>query len=146
MEAVEERKRDVVVRDLADDFMEESAIPDDPSPTLAALKIEKTKQELALHSDFNLLSAFRLFDYSGRGFVTPRDIQLKLQSLGMIYSLTELARFIEAYSQNGDSSMMVFHEFCDAMSPQSEKYLRLLIERDEREKFSLDVRVMREGF
>jgi Ca2+-binding EF-hand superfamily protein len=44
-------------------------------------KIENAKIDLALKQDFNCEDAFRIFEFNGRGFITPEDLRYGLKLL-----------------------------------------------------------------
>ena len=44
-------------------------------------KIENAKIDLALKPDFNCEDAFRIFEFNGRGFITPEDLRYGLKLL-----------------------------------------------------------------
>jgi hypothetical protein len=37
-------------------------------------RLERIKVDLALRTDFNLIDTFRIFDYNGKGWITPEEI------------------------------------------------------------------------
>jgi Ca2+-binding EF-hand superfamily protein len=45
-------------------------------------QLENFKIELALKEDFNLIDAFALIDYRGRGYVTVNELLESLKDLG----------------------------------------------------------------
>lgn len=45
--------------------------------------IEKAKIDLAICYDFNLISAFRMFDVEGRGYVTYTEYERACMSIGI---------------------------------------------------------------
>eukprot|EP00826_Nyctotherus_ovalis_P063104 TRINITY_DN9219_c0_g8_i1.p1 TRINITY_DN9219_c0_g8~~TRINITY_DN9219_c0_g8_i1.p1 ORF type:complete len:530 (+),score=90.34 TRINITY_DN9219_c0_g8_i1:236-1591(+) len=81
-------------------------------------ELEQHKVNLALQSDFNLIDGFRLFDRSGKCYVTLEEFQRALNKLGLKSSGEKLYL---RYSRNQDDKLD-YTDFCNMILPKDTNY------------------------
>ena len=79
--------------------------------------LEKSKKDLALCSDFNLIDAFRLFDPLSKGYITTVDLQDGLKEIGLYPSYEEVSLFFRRYDSDNDGRLR-YSNFCEAFTPK----------------------------
>jgi Ca2+-binding EF-hand superfamily protein len=91
---------------------------------------EATKIETALKPDFNLLDAFKIFDFMGTGNVSIQDVINALRDNLSFSEFTHDDVFLlfRRYDTNGDGKLN-FTEFSNMMMPVSKEYSALLTDR-----------------
>jgi hypothetical protein len=80
-------------------------------------RLERIKVDLALRTDFNLIDTFRIFDYNGKGWITPEEIA---NGLFDFFSITvqprDLMLYMNRYDKDRDGRLK-YSEFCDSFLP-----------------------------
>jgi len=93
-------------------------------------ELESARIELALKPDFNLLDAFRMIDFQGKGFILRLELLDALRSVLRMPEITneDCLLLFKRYDQNNDGKLS-FKEFCNAVTPLSKEYAQLLSSR-----------------
>lgn len=81
------------------------------------LDLESLKQELSLLSDFNLLDAFKVFDFNSQGEIYRYDLEKGLNILGLYPARSEVETLFVRIDTNGDGRIR-YLEFVDALNPK----------------------------
>ena len=93
---------------------------------LAESRLELTKTNLALRSDFNIEDAFRMFELNGRGYLTEEDLKFGLNSFGIQSSSFEIQCLLKRYDLLNKGSLN-YADFFDMLVP-FEKTYRAMVE------------------
>ena len=91
-------------------------------------EIEATKNDLALQTDFNLLEAFKLFDFKGNGSLTLYDLNKAFANLDIHLSEDETLVFIKRFDKTMEN-VLKYSDFCDIFTPRSEEFHHILSSR-----------------
>ncbi len=91
-------------------------------------EVERTKQELALRPDFNLIDFFILLDKNQKGYLFFQELLDFLASSGTpSLSATHIQLFYERFSE--EEVQMKFSQFATAFTPQHIEYADILNNR-----------------
>lgn len=85
-------------------------------------------KELALRADFNLIDAYRIFDYSDRGYVNEVDFEDGLRDLGIRIIRDEITLLFKHFSPSQNRHIR-FSEFNELFEPKDPEYARLVKNR-----------------
>jgi len=91
--------------------------------------LEKSKQDLALRTDFNLLDAFRLIDRLGKQSISSVELEDFLNELGLRTTIKEIYLLMRRFDTDNDGKLR-FSDFAEALSPKQKDYLELLTRRE----------------
>ena len=91
-------------------------------------ELERSKQELALKSDFNLYDAFKIFDQCDSGSVSLSDLKYGLSNIGVFASNEELGLFVDRYDTDRNGRLR-FSELSSALLPLDEYYKEMVNRR-----------------
>lgn len=90
--------------------------------------LEKSKQVLVDHPDFNLFDAFRIFDVDGVGSVTAKEFFYGLSDIGVHTQMEDVDLFFKRFNKRRNGRMD-FGEFATAMDPTDDYYAQMLARR-----------------
>jgi len=90
--------------------------------------LEKAKVDLTLRTDFNLIDAFRIFDQSGKGWISGQEIRDGLQIYNIFPQGDDIAYFMKRYDKDEDGRIR-YSEFCDAFLPIDSFHASLLAKK-----------------
>lgn len=93
---------------------------------LAESRLELTKINLALRSDFNVEDTFRIFELNGRGYLTEEDLQFGLNSFNIQSSSFEIQCLLKHYDLLNKGSLN-YADFFDMLVPYEKTY-RAMVE------------------
>jgi Ca2+-binding EF-hand superfamily protein len=79
--------------------------------------LERIKIEITLKDDYNLIDAFGLLDFQGKGFVSPVELREALQEMGIKCNIDEINMVFERFNTLNDG-MLKYSEFSESMMPQ----------------------------
>lgn len=79
-------------------------------------KLERSKVDLSLRTDFNLIDAFRVFDQEGKGWVSATEIKEGLTHFNVFIQPEDISFFMKRYDKDEDGRLR-YSEFCDAFLP-----------------------------
>lgn len=65
-------------------------------------EIESAKFDLIIKADFNIEDAFRIFELSGRGYLTELDVKYGMNSLDIYPSKEEIALLVKRYDMSNE--------------------------------------------
>lgn len=71
-------------------------------------EIESAKFDLIIKADFNIEDAFRIFELSGRGYLTELDIKYGMNSLDIYPSKEEIALLIKRYDMTKEGVLKYY--------------------------------------
>lgn len=91
--------------------------------------LENARIDLALKPDFNLMDAFKLFDWDGKGWITLPEFREGLNDLGVVSDYDTVGLLFKRYDRNGDHKIR-YSEFADAFTPSSPEYAERLSKRE----------------
>ena len=93
-------------------------------------EVESAKIELALKSDFNLIDAFRLFEYSGTGVFKAQDLADGLKQNLQFHDFTsdDIYLFYRRFDRENKGSC-TFNDFGSCILPFSREYAALVTDR-----------------
>lgn len=91
-------------------------------------EVEDLKKSLSLKIDFNLLDAFRVFDYKGSGYTSKYELESAFNTIGVYPTKEELHLFFKRYDRDTDG-LLKYSEFCKCILPQSSEYASLMNNR-----------------
>ena len=91
-------------------------------------KIEKSKIELILNSDFNSEDAFKIFTTNSKNFIKKNDLKYGLNLLNIYPTSKELDILIHKYSLKNDN-IIQFSDFFDMIIPYEIQYRDLVKKR-----------------
>lgn len=63
-------------------------------------RLERVKIDLSLRTDFNLIDAFRIFDESGKGWITPSEVKEGLELFNVFANDGDLRLFFLRYDKD----------------------------------------------
>ena len=89
-------------------------------------KIEDAKIDLAMKPDFNCEDAFRIFEYNGRGFITPEDLRYGLNLLDIYVTDSDINLLMKRFDLLKDGYLN-YENFFDMVVP-FEKQCRDMVE------------------
>ena len=95
--------------------------------------LERAKQDLIQHSDFNLFDAFRVFDVDGVGSVNPKEFFYGLADIGVHTQMEDVELFFKRYNKKR-SGRIDFGEFAAAIDPTDTYYASMLARRPSSER------------
>lgn len=90
--------------------------------------LENLKIDLSLKPDFNLIDLFRIFDITGKGFVTFEEFKLGL-SVFHLFPTTDDAFLLFSRYEASEPGVLKYSEFCDLFCPKTEEYNAALSNR-----------------
>jgi Ca2+-binding EF-hand superfamily protein len=82
---------------------------------------ERSKQDLALKSDFNLFDAFKIFDKYSAGTIFRHEFEEGLEKLGIFSSKSQIALLFKKLDKDNNGRLR-FGEFSDAFTPIDKLY------------------------
>jgi len=87
--------------------------------------LEQARIDLSLKEDFNLIEAFGLIDYQGKGFVKAGELKESLADLGVKRAMDEIHLIFSRMNRDGDGRVK-YCEFSDLFMPVDQHFSRLL--------------------
>jgi len=91
-------------------------------------RFEKAKQELALRFDFNLVDAFKVFDWTDKGYVTMPEFYDGMKDLGVAASYSEISQLFKRLSSNLDGKVR-YSNFRALFTPKVREYELMMLGR-----------------
>eukprot|EP00826_Nyctotherus_ovalis_P059091 TRINITY_DN8189_c0_g1_i13.p1 TRINITY_DN8189_c0_g1~~TRINITY_DN8189_c0_g1_i13.p1 ORF type:complete len:407 (+),score=82.48 TRINITY_DN8189_c0_g1_i13:72-1292(+) len=91
-------------------------------------RFEKAKQELATRFDFNLMDAFRVFDWTDRGYVTMGEFYDGTKDLGVAASYSEIAQLFKRLDSDADGKVR-YADFRNLLMPKVREYELMVLGR-----------------
>ena len=91
-------------------------------------RLDAAKIDLISKPDFNLVDAFRLFDYSGRGWSSFEEVRDGLAILKVFPTTSDLELVMQRYDVDRDGCLR-YSEFCDLFQTKSPDYAAMLNSR-----------------
>ncbi len=90
--------------------------------------MEDIRIQLANQPDFNLMDAFNMLDYQGKGRLTAPELGEVLADLGHFFHKDHLYLFVRRFDRQNDGCIL-YSDFCDAITPLSLPHSTLLNSR-----------------
>lgn len=94
----------------------------------AEANIEKLKIELALHVDFNVDDAFRIFEINERGYITENDLREGLTVLEVHPSCSDVRYLMQRFDLT-KKGVINYNEFVDMVIPYDKQYRTMVEQR-----------------
>eukprot|EP00825_Cyclidium_porcatum_P020747 TRINITY_DN2338_c0_g1_i3.p1 TRINITY_DN2338_c0_g1~~TRINITY_DN2338_c0_g1_i3.p1 ORF type:complete len:661 (+),score=140.53 TRINITY_DN2338_c0_g1_i3:305-2287(+) len=91
-------------------------------------KIERSKEDLALRPDFNLLDCYGYIDSSGRGVVSSVILEKFLKELQIECDLQDIFLFMRRFGSK--NSKVSFQDFAECLTPKQKEYATILNNRE----------------
>lgn len=92
-------------------------------------QLEKSKIDLTLRTDFNLIDAFRIFDCEGKGWISVGELKEGLrEGVGVWPNGDDVELFRRRYDKDEDGNIR-YSEFCDAFLPIDSFHASLLAKK-----------------
>eukprot|EP00826_Nyctotherus_ovalis_P038171 TRINITY_DN3563_c0_g1_i10.p1 TRINITY_DN3563_c0_g1~~TRINITY_DN3563_c0_g1_i10.p1 ORF type:complete len:524 (-),score=118.15 TRINITY_DN3563_c0_g1_i10:267-1838(-) len=91
-------------------------------------RFERTKEDLVLQPDFNLMNGFRLFDRQGKGYATAAEFSDGLKELGVASSYAEASLLFNRMDSDHDGRVK-YSDYCFVFSPKRPEYEKVVIEK-----------------
>jgi Ca2+-binding EF-hand superfamily protein len=92
------------------------------------LDLEKSKIDLSLKPDFNLVDLFRMFDIENKGYITFDEFRSGLY-LFHLYPNYDDAFLLFTRYETVSEGILRYSDFCDIFNPKSEEYSSILTTR-----------------
>jgi Ca2+-binding EF-hand superfamily protein len=89
--------------------------------------LERAKQTLINHQDFNMFDAFRIFDVDGKGSISAKEFFYGLSDIGVNSQMEDVELFFARYNKKRNGRLD-FGEFADALD-SSDDYLKVALAR-----------------
>jgi Ca2+-binding EF-hand superfamily protein len=90
--------------------------------------IERAKQVLVSHEDFNLFDAYRIFDVDGAGSITAKEFFYGLSDIGIATQMEDVELFFKHFNRKRNGRLD-FGEFATAIDPVEPYYAGMLARR-----------------
>lgn len=91
-------------------------------------RFERTKEDLVLQPDFNLMNGFRLFDSQAKGYTTLAEFRSGLQELGIASGYAEIALLFNRMDSDRDGRAK-YSDYCFVFSPKRPEYEKVITEK-----------------
>uniref|UniRef100_A0A7S1P2V4 EF-hand domain-containing protein n=1 Tax=Vitrella brassicaformis TaxID=1169539 RepID=A0A7S1P2V4_9ALVE len=105
---------------------------------IADRELERTRQDLALRSDFNLLDFYKLLDKCGRGSVSRYEVTEGMRVVGVYPTNCEVDMLLKRYVKGGDGRLR-YSDLADAFLPHDPHYAEMLANRMPAHRSPLEV-------
>ena len=91
-------------------------------------RFEKSKQELALRFDFNLLDGFRIFDYTDKGFISLPEFYDGMRELGVAGTYSEISQLFKRLDSDMDGRVR-YSDYRTMFAPKNKEYEFMMLGR-----------------